>query len=463
MWNNLSKQFGSFAIQITTLAVIATACGRQGETKTTLAMSETDDTSAISRKLEAIRESGYPVTLEDLEHWKPFPPESENAALLFTSAFDLLVAVPADAPALPSRLSPLSPSVRKLFQQIVATNKVAIARLVQVPSFIRSRYLINPEMKNAYFASVGGRANRAGRVIQIKAFLDIEEKRIDAALVSIRTLFSLAESLAEEPDAGIQWSRVGTLQRGYRATQWILNQNALTDGQLAMLQENLKRSDVQQARTLAFVSERCHGIHLLEHTDELVTFLTQLVATNGSLTANEVIELKANYMRNKHADYLFYLDVMERLIATSKCPETQLLDTARGISAKIAEQRQKPPDAQFVFSLAMLPWCADSATIQFAEISTLGNVARCAVAIERYRLAHSGQLPPDLNSLTPQYLDEVPIDPFDGKPLRYQRRSKGYVIYSVGGDCKDDGGKETDDSSLSKEGYDITFVHEPAS
>ena len=42
----------------------------------------------------------------------------------------------------------------------------------------------------------------------------------------------------------------------------------------------------------------------------------------------------------------------------------------------------------------------------------------------------------------PEYLDTVPEDPFDGKPLRYKRLPKGYVVYSIGWDGKDDGGDE---------------------
>jgi hypothetical protein len=68
---------------------------------------------------------------------------------------------------------------------------------------------------------------------------------------------------------------------------------------------------------------------------------------------------------------------------------------------------------------------------------------RCAVAmlaVERYRLAH-GNWPKSLNDLVPRFLREVPADPFDGKPLRFRRLPDGVVIYTVGFDGTDDGGK----------------------
>jgi hypothetical protein len=45
-----------------------------------------------------------------------------------------------------------------------------------------------------------------------------------------------------------------------------------------------------------------------------------------------------------------------------------------------------------------------------------------------------------LAELAPSYLETVPVDPFDGQPLRYRTQGAGYVLYSIGPDLKDDGG-----------------------
>jgi len=75
----------------------------------------------------------------------------------------------------------------------------------------------------------------------------------------------------------------------------------------------------------------------------------------------------------------------------------------------------------------------------------------CAsLAVERYRLAN-GALPDSLGDLVPKFLDAVPIDPFDGQPLRYRKLTKGYVVYSVGEDGKDDGGDEKKDITFTVE------------
>jgi hypothetical protein len=45
----------------------------------------------------------------------------------------------------------------------------------------------------------------------------------------------------------------------------------------------------------------------------------------------------------------------------------------------------------------------------------------------------------------------LPLDPFDGQPLRYKKLPKGYVVYSNGEDGKDDGGDEKKDITFTVE------------
>jgi hypothetical protein len=68
---------------------------------------------------------------------------------------------------------------------------------------------------------------------------------------------------------------------------------------------------------------------------------------------------------------------------------------------------------------------------------------RCAIAmlaVERYRRRH-GDWPQSLDALVPSQLKEMPLDPYDGKPLRYRPWANGVLIYAVGPDRKDDGGR----------------------
>jgi hypothetical protein len=78
--------------------------------------------------------------------------------------------------------------------------------------------------------------------------------------------------------------------------------------------------------------------------------------------------------------------------------------------------------------------------IPSAEGETRCLLAATSLAIERYRLRHAGEVPLGLEELVPQFLAEVPRDPFDGQPLRYKRMVAGYRVYSVGWNEEDEGG-----------------------
>jgi hypothetical protein len=67
-----------------------------------------------------------------------------------------------------------------------------------------------------------------------------------------------------------------------------------------------------------------------------------------------------------------------------------------------------------------------------------------AFALEWYRRDH-GRYPKSLAALAPKYLATVPQDRFSGKPLIYRSSEKGYLLYSVGVDGRDDGGRTAGD------------------
>jgi len=78
---------------------------------------------------------------------------------------------------------------------------------------------------------------------------------------------------------------------------------------------------------------------------------------------------------------------------------------------------------------------------RFAYGQTAADLARVACAVERYRLAN-GQFPETLEALGPKHIEKLPHDLINGQPLKYRRTDNGqFVLYSVGWNETDDGGK----------------------
>ncbi|HLL87799.1 MAG TPA: hypothetical protein VK324_00695 [Tepidisphaeraceae bacterium] len=63
-----------------------------------------------------------------------------------------------------------------------------------------------------------------------------------------------------------------------------------------------------------------------------------------------------------------------------------------------------------------------------------------AIALEFFRRRH-GRYPSTLDALVPTFLPAVPADRIDGRPLRYRLTDRGPLVYSVGMDRDDDGGR----------------------
>jgi hypothetical protein len=63
------------------------------------------------------------------------------------------------------------------------------------------------------------------------------------------------------------------------------------------------------------------------------------------------------------------------------------------------------------------------------------------LAGQAFRRRH-GRFPHTFAELAPEYLDAIPIDHFDGKPLKYRFDPEGPVVYSVFENLTDDGGFE---------------------
>ncbi|MFO0844419.1 MAG: hypothetical protein U0797_18815 [Gemmataceae bacterium] len=76
-----------------------------------------------------------------------------------------------------------------------------------------------------------------------------------------------------------------------------------------------------------------------------------------------------------------------------------------------------------------------------------------ALAAERYRLKH-GRWPLEAKEIDASLLSPVPTDPYDGAALRFRRRDDGLVVYSIGGNGKDDGG---DLGERAKDAPDVGF------
>ena len=134
------------------------------------------------------------------------------------------------------------------------------------------------------------------------------------------------------------------------------------------------------------------------------------------------------------------------------------------------EVARLPPEERGTFFDDLRPRALKMTPYARMLLPALGKVgeadARChaelrsaiaGLAAERYRLK-CGRWPDTLDTLVPAFLPGVLADPYDGRPLRYRRLPEGVVVYSLGPDGQDDGGRMREPGVLpGKKGTDLGF------
>ena len=64
------------------------------------------------------------------------------------------------------------------------------------------------------------------------------------------------------------------------------------------------------------------------------------------------------------------------------------------------------------------------------------------IAVRRWQLSHRGGLPPSMEAAANEAgLRAVPVDPYNGRPIRFAIVDGQPTAYSVGQDLRDDGGR----------------------
>jgi hypothetical protein len=205
---------------------------------------------------------------------------------------------------------------------------------------------------------------------------------------------------------------------------------------LAHLQSELAKTAATDMLRPAIREERANVDRFGRAIDAGETTLTR--AFGFKLKHGEAEDFAKTWLYSPRlaADWASALDIATQLLAIADQPDHLQLTSIAAIPA---------PSRRFELSLAL--FCSHNIkTVMTKALETKARLRSsvAAIAVERYRLL-TGDWPASLNVIPTAILPEVPIDPFDGKPLKLARRPDGVTIYSVGRNGTDDGGSEKSD------------------
>ena len=275
---------------------------------------------------------------------------------------------------------------------------------------------------------------------------------LDGAVQSCHAGINVARSIGDELFLISQLVRIACRGMALARLEYVLGQGQASAKVLEDLQRLLEKEEAEPIFLFAVRGERAGAHQLMVTLKEGKVTVGQLVGTPVPLGNIQIgpfklgeflLSLKMGPVADQHNALLKY---MTEAVAIARKPlEDQ--------NALFEQLEASSPNCEVLVQL-LVPALRK---ISEADRRSAAHL-RCAIvmlAAERYRLAHQ-RWPKSLDQMVPDFLTKIPLDPFDKKLLRLKHLADGIMIYAVGPDGKDDGGK-LDRSSPAAPGTDIGY------
>jgi hypothetical protein len=295
------------------------------------------------------------------------------------------------------------------------------------------------------------KTRRIASLLRYDALHRAEKGDLRGALESCRAGVNAGRSLGDEPFVISQFIRIACLAVAFDMVERVLAQGEATEADLAALQKLLEEEEKHPTLLVAVRGERAV-------LDDLFTKLGDGTLTMESLTRSGVIpssdaglimRLVVFSPGRVRRDHVLTLELMNQGVDIARLPAHE-----QGAASDRMMPQVRSLPIQAVLTRLLIP--ATTRTVEATRRKTAQvRSLMTLVAVERYRLK-KGKWPASLEELKPDFLAQVPLDPFDGKPLRSVKRPDGVTVYSVGQDGVDNGGK-IDRSKPMSPGVDLGY------
>jgi hypothetical protein len=397
----------------------------------------------------ADRDSPGGWKLEDIEAHREQVPDEENAALVVMKVKSLLPAAwpmevkpskPEPGPTWDMRLYELPPEVQ-LDAALLCSLRESLARVE--PARAEARKLIGMTRgrfplqwdDSIYLTKLNSPdARTASNLLRYEATLAAQDGDADRALALVRGMLEAARSVGDEPLLLSALVRFAGDVQAVQALERALAQGEPSIRELEAVQALLEKELAEPLLLQAVRGERA-GMHkLLLSMRHGTTDLSELewIGTGPRPRKNFVDYFGPSLARYAHAHVL---ELMNQYVEAAKLSPEKQPPVLNNLDQKV---RKAKAEYDIVTALIMPAMNKVSST----SCRSMGNLrcAAVALALERYRRDYR-RWPETLDALVPKYLVAVPKDPQDGKPLRFTRRPDGVIVYWIGPDGTDDGGK----------------------
>ena len=130
-----------------------------------------------------------------------------------------------------------------------------------------------------------------------------------------------------------------------------------------------------------------------------------------------------------------YIDIMSRASSAAELPYYE----AAPQLMRLETETRNLPSTRILAKMHIVSGLSSTCGAQAQHEATL-DLMQMGILVEQYK-ASTGTYPEDLDAIVPELGGSLPVDPFTGKPYQYQPSDDGSLLYSIGQNLIDDGGR----------------------
>ncbi len=378
----------------------------------------------------------------DLEASRAKIPDDENSALQVLRIRGLLKTTPFDLPNNGWKLFEDMPPSAQLNTAQVAALQAAFAKLDprilpevdKLAGMPRGRFVMELKVNPFLSTEPSQECRPTMNLLQNLAMLRSQQGDPRGAVQACQSLFHVERAIADQPTLIGQLVRFAGQAIAVNALERALAQGEATEVELAALQAMIEQDIAEPQLYYGMRGERA-GQELfarsIKEGKAKVSDIMGMTAGPGGGGPGFLERTLDQFPGIIERQFVDCLVLSHELTKISKLPPEEMLAAFKESESKI-------------HSASMLARLLTPATHKVAEahVRTLANLRcmRALLAAERFRLK-SGRWPESLDELVKEkLLSDLPVDPYDGKPLRLKRLGDGVLVYSVNRDKTDNGG-----------------------
>ncbi len=324
---------------------------------------------------------------------------------------------------------------------------------------------------------------RESQRLEAVVISDLHQGDTVSAVKNLRAMLALVKAMRDERLVISELVRIAMAQIALTANWEFLQSTHLTDEQLAELQQDWTSLDFVRGDENAMAMERVTGRITSAKWRQSNSTLQDYMETGVRLGLSDQEETALDKLKVKtkvflwrywwsYPDELRALESYEIFLKAARFAETNY-----SFQTAITNQRNEletlklnntnddfyflsnPAKADFHSLISHGVMSMSAVFDKTMRVEVAKQMTITAIALKRYQLKH-GNYPADLNSLVPEFLSTVSLDPVDGQPLRYRPNTDGtFLLYSIGENGVDDGGDPSLEKGVTSSSFNWQNIH----